>query len=125
MQTDEELKKRIAYEKMLAGISEQAVSVYNLDDFLSASLKSMGSILDVSRIFIFTYQPVSETFACICEWVARGITTLAALDELIITIPWGTKHLKNGKIHLITRTPGLYPETTIAHGFWRPMSSLL
>ena len=51
MQTDEKLKKRIAYEKMLAGISEQAVSVDNLDDFLSASLKSMGGILDVSRIF--------------------------------------------------------------------------
>ncbi len=98
MQTEEKLKKRIAYEKMLAGISEQAVSVYNLNDFLSGSLKSMGSVLDVSRIFIFTYQPVTETFACICEWVARGITSLAALDEMKITIPWGTKHLKDGKI---------------------------
>ncbi|MGB9442608.1 MAG: sigma 54-interacting transcriptional regulator [Desulfobacterales bacterium] len=98
MQTDEKLKKRIAYEKMLAGISEQAVSVFNLDDFLSASLKSMGSILDVSRIFIFTYQPVSEAFSCICEWVAGGITSLAVLDEMKITIPWGTKHLKDGKI---------------------------
>ena len=98
MQTEEKLEKRIAYEKMLAGISEQAVSVYNLDDFLSASLRSMGSILDVSRIFIFTYQPVAETFACICEWVARGITSLAALDEMKITIPWGTKHLKDGQI---------------------------
>jgi len=98
MQTEEKLKKRIAYEKMLAGISEQAVSVYNLDDFLGASLKSMGSILDVSRIFIFTYQPVAETFGCICEWGARGITSLAALDEMKITIPWGTKHLKDGRI---------------------------
>jgi two-component system response regulator HydG len=98
MQTDEKLKKRIAYEKMLAGISERAVSVDDLGEFLDGSLGSMGSILDVSRIFIFTYQPVSETFSCICEWVARGITTLAALDELNITIPWGTKHLKDGEI---------------------------
>ncbi len=30
--------------------------------------------------------------------MARGITTLAALDELKITIPWGTKHLKDGEI---------------------------
>ena len=99
MQTEEKLKKRIAYEKMLAGISEQAVSVYNLDDFLSGSLKSMGSILDVSRIFIFTYQPVSDTFSCICEWVTRGVTTLAALDELKITIPWGT-HILERNSHL-------------------------
>ncbi len=98
MQADEKLKKRIAYEKMLAGISERAVSVDDLDEFRDDSLRSMGGILDVSRIFIFTYQPVSETFSCICEWVARGITTLAALNELKITIPWGTKNLKNGDI---------------------------
>ncbi len=98
MKTDEELQKRIAYEKMLAGISERAVSVDDLGEFLDGSLRSMGSILDVSRIFIFTYQAASETFSCICEWVARGITTLEALDELKITIPWGTKHLKNGEI---------------------------
>ena len=98
MQTDQKLKKRIAYEKMLAGISEQAVSVGDLDQFLDGSLKSMGDVLDVSRIFIFTYQPMSNTFACICEWVTRGITTLAALGEMKIAIPWETKYLKEGKI---------------------------
>jgi len=98
VQTEDKLKKRIAYEKMLAGISERAVSVNDLNEFLNDSLRSMGDILDVSRIFIFTYQPVSVSFSCICEWVASGITTLAALDELEITIPWGTRHLKDGKI---------------------------
>ena len=98
METEEKLKKRIAYEKMLAGISERAVLVEDLNDFLEESLRSMGDILDVSRIFIFTYQSVSDTFSCICEWVTRGVTTLAALDELKITIPWGTRHLKDGKI---------------------------
>ena len=97
METEEKLKKRIAYEKMLAGISERAVSVDDLDEFLDESLRRMGGILDVSRIFIFTYHPVSDTFACICEWPATGITTLADLDELKITIPWGTRYLKDGK----------------------------
>ena len=98
MQTEEKLTKRIEYEKMLAGISERAVLVDDLNDFLDESLQSMGDILDVSRIFIFTYHPVSDSFSCICEWVARGVTTLADLDELKITIPWGTRHLKEGKI---------------------------
>ncbi|MDP7354901.1 MAG: sigma 54-interacting transcriptional regulator [Desulfobacterales bacterium] len=97
MQTDEKLKKRITYEKMLAGISERAVSVDNLNNFLDSSLRRMGSILDVSRIFIFTYQPSSDTFFCICEWVAKGIDTLKKLNELTIFIPWGTKHLKAGR----------------------------
>ncbi len=34
MQTDEKLKKRIAYEKMLASISERAVSVDNLNYYI-------------------------------------------------------------------------------------------
>ena len=62
METEEKLKKRIAYEKMLAGISERAVSVDDLDEFLDESLRRMGGILDVSRIFIFTYHPVSDHF---------------------------------------------------------------
>jgi hypothetical protein len=34
MQTDEKLKKRIAYEKMLGGISERAVSVDNMNYYI-------------------------------------------------------------------------------------------
>ncbi len=41
MQTEEKLKKRIAYEKMLAGISEQAVSVYNLGTGRGCSVLAM------------------------------------------------------------------------------------
>lgn len=98
MQTEEKLRKRLAYEKMLAGISEQAVLVDDLNAFLQESLRSMGDVLDVSRIFIFTYQPEIDTFSCICEWGAKGINTLKALDELKIKIPWGSRHLKDGKI---------------------------
>lgn len=96
MQTDEKLEKRIAYEKMLAVISERAVSVDNLDHFLNASLKNMGSILDVSRVFIFTYRLASDTFCCVCEWDAPGTSTLKELDELVLLIPWATQQLRNG-----------------------------
>ncbi len=98
MQTDKKLEKRIAYEKMLAGISERAMSVEDLDDFLNSSLKSMGGILDVSRIFIFRYQPIADSFSCICEWVAEGIATLEQLNELIIAIPWASRQLKDGNV---------------------------
>jgi len=104
MHSDEKLRKRIAYEKMLAGISERAVAVNDLDGFLDLSLKSMGSILDVSRIFIFTHQPSSYTFSCKCEWVAEGTSTLEALNELTIAIPWGTKQLQEGRVINIENT---------------------
>ena len=98
MQTEKKLEKRIAFEMMIAAISEQAVLFDNLQVFLDSSLKRMGSILDVSRIFIFTHQTMSDTFSCICEWAAKGVLTLKALDELTITIPWGMQQMKEGRI---------------------------
>jgi PAS domain S-box-containing protein len=118
MQTGEKLKKRITYEKMLAGISERAVSVDDLNAFLDSSLKSMGSILDVSRTFIFTYQASSDTFGCICEWAANGATTLQELNEMTIAIPWGTKELREGRVlnfHDVQDLPGeQYKERLLA-----------
>jgi len=98
MQSDGKLEKRIAYEKMLAGISERAVSVDELHFFLDSSLKSMGRTLDVSRIFIFAYQSASQTFSCICEWGARGIATLQEIDELTVSIPWISRELRESKV---------------------------
>ena len=74
------------------------MSVDDLHHFLESSLKSMGSILDVSRIFLFPYQRSSRTFSCICEWVAEDIATLEELDELTLSIPWGLKQLKAGHV---------------------------
>ncbi|MDD2391306.1 MAG: sigma 54-interacting transcriptional regulator [Desulfobacterales bacterium] len=98
MQAEEKLEMRIAYEKMLAEISDQAVSFDNLQVFLKSSLHRMGNILDVSRVFIFTYNSFSETFSCICEWVGKGIASLQELGELTISIPWGAEKLKKGQI---------------------------
>jgi two-component system, NtrC family, response regulator HydG len=109
MQTDEKLNKRITYEKMLAVISERAMSVDDLNAFLDSSLKRMGSILEVSRTFIFAYQPSTDTFDCVCEWAADGTSTLRELNELTIAIPWGTKELRAGRVlnfHDVRDMPG-------------------
>jgi two-component system, NtrC family, response regulator HydG len=96
MHTNKKLEKRIAYERMLAGISEQAVSVDDLQYFLNVSLENMGRTLDVSRVFIFNYQLQSDTFCCICEWNAKNTPTLKELDELVLHIPWATQQLREG-----------------------------
>jgi len=93
---DEKLEKRITYEKMLAGISAQAVSVDNLNNFLNTSLENMGSILDVSRVFIYFYHLTSNSFCYVTEWNAPGIPTLKELGELEYSIPWATKQLRDG-----------------------------
>jgi len=119
MQTNKNMEKRIAYEKMLAGISARAVSVDDLTVFLDLSLKSMGNILDVSRIFIFKYQPPSDRFSCICEWAAMGITTLEKANILTISVPWTTKQLKDGRVidfQDIRKVPGRQFKETLLIG---------
>ena len=63
MQTDEKLKKRITYEKMLANLSERAVSVEEVDSFLDSPLKSMGGILDVSRKILGLFHKGDDTIS--------------------------------------------------------------
>jgi two-component system, NtrC family, response regulator HydG len=98
MHTEAKLQKRIAYEKMLAAISERAVSINNIDEFLDLSIKSMGNILDVSRVFIFEYQIADDVFSCNCEWVADGISKLEECGGLTFNERWLAKELKDSKI---------------------------
>jgi len=92
------LEKRIAYEKMLAGISKRAIMVDDLDLLLNESLKIMGSVLDVSRIFIFSYQVPTSNFYCVCRWGAPGTGTLGKLDEQPLYIPLTTQQLISGQV---------------------------
>lgn len=98
MQTDEKLEKRIAYEKMLAEISERALFFHDLSIFLNESLNSMGQVLDVSRIFIFNYQLSKKAFCCVCRWGAPGTGTTKELDEQPLFIPWTTEQLLAGRV---------------------------
>jgi len=98
VKTTEQLEKRITYEKMLAGISEQAVSIDDLNNFLEVSLRNMGSILDVSRVFLFTNKSGTDSFTCICRWSAPGIATQAAPDQQIFSIPWAAQEMRNGHV---------------------------
>lgn len=68
MRTNEMLEKRISYEKMLAEISELAVRVQDMNAFLRQALQRMGETLNVSRVFMFSYESHNHTFVCRCGW---------------------------------------------------------
>lgn len=70
MYSNEELERRIAYEKMLAEISETAVQVSDMDFFFKQALQRMGLTLNVSRVFMFTYLQQERIFTCRHGWDA-------------------------------------------------------
>lgn len=92
------VEKRITYEKMLAEISEHAVRVEDIGDFLRFSIKKMGEILDVSRVFVFKHTNENSTFSCVCGWDSPEMAKRRSPDNFILNIPWAAEQLSRGNI---------------------------
>jgi two-component system cell cycle sensor histidine kinase/response regulator CckA len=96
----EALKKRLAYEKMLADISTRAVFVEDISRCLDECLEIMGKTLNVSRIYIFEFHHGPGTADNTFEWVSDGI---APQKENLQGIPmkkyrWWMEIMNNNKI---------------------------
>jgi two-component system, NtrC family, response regulator HydG len=98
VRTEEQLRKRFAYEKMLARISKNAVKVKSLDLFLAEFMEDIGTVMDVSRAFICVSHPPTSNFTCTHEWTAPNAESMEDLDALTMTLPWVYNQLKNGQI---------------------------
>lgn len=73
-QAEAALEKRLRYESMLSRVSMLAVSEVQLKSFLEQTLEVMGKTMDVSRVYLFQYDPDRECYDNSFEWVAGGIT---------------------------------------------------
>ncbi|TET83804.1 MAG: PAS domain S-box protein, partial [Desulfobacteraceae bacterium] len=99
-QAEEALKKRLAYEKMLANISTRAILIEDISICLDECLEIMGKTLHVSRIYIFEYHHGPGTADNTFEWVSDGIApqkeTLQGIPMNLY--PWWMEMLNNSKI---------------------------
>ncbi len=95
---EDELRKRLEYENLLAKISADAVRVGHLGVFLNESLGMMGELMDVSRVYIFEYNDAQKTFSNTYEWVSSGVKSeRATLQNMPVSrFPlWMEKMLRN------------------------------
>ncbi len=94
----DELRKRLAYEKMVADISSLAVFVEDLDGFQRQAFDMMAAIIDVSRIYLFRLNDEIDRMELIYNWVAEGIEPedTHAIKVPLSKFAWGLdKLLKN------------------------------
>ena len=110
-QPEEELRKRIAYERMLAGISAKAVAFDHLGDLLGEVLRDMGETLDVSRVYISEYSPATDSVTCTFEWVSTQEKPSKEIwrDLTAEDIPWSIEALKKNRVVNVENTD-LLPE---------------
>ncbi len=102
---EQQLKRRLTYERLLSDISTLAVRVEELSEddwlspFLECALEIMGKTLQVSRTYLFEYSHESDTMTNTFEWCAEGIS---AQKENLRDIPassvqWGMDTLFRGE----------------------------
>jgi len=97
---DAELKKRLAYEKMIGGVSQLALQEESLEVFLTESLRLMGEGTGASRAYLFEADRGKGTMSNTFEWTAPGITfqkeNLQEIPEAEFT--WWMDRLKKREV---------------------------
>jgi len=94
---EEELQKRLKYEKLISDISFLALQERSFEVFLTKSLRFLGESIGVSRVYLFEADRGKETVSNTFEWTASGITPQ---EENLQGIPatkftWWVDMLKN------------------------------
>ena len=97
---EEEVRKRLDYERLLFEISSMDEEVEDLDRYLWDCLEIMGGILDISRIYIFEHRHDTNTMDNTIEWVSPGITPQKEHLQDIPdeAVPWWMEMLKNNRV---------------------------
>ncbi|MBO8138643.1 MAG: diguanylate cyclase [Desulfotomaculum sp.] len=99
-QAEEELKKRLGYEKLISSVSYLALQERSLEVFLTKSLHLLGEGIEVSRVYLFEADWVKETVSNTFEWTAPGITPQKEnLQEIpVAEFTWWVDRLKNREV---------------------------
>lgn len=69
---EESLRRRLAYEKLIAEVSYLAASAEDINDFIHDSLQKIGHTLDANRILIIEYSSDTDTYSNSYEWTSAG-----------------------------------------------------
>ncbi len=94
------VEKRLAVEKLLSGISRKAVGDSDIHVIINKIIKKTGLAMDVSRVYVFGYDPQNDRINNRFEWNAKNV--LSRFDHLqqlsIAEFLWFFDKLKQGKV---------------------------
>jgi PAS domain S-box-containing protein len=108
---EQALKKRLAYEVMIAEISARVNKVDDLNRFLDDCAALMGKTVEAGGVFVFRYDGAARTMTNVAEWVAETVTPIKDMLQAVSidTFPWWMEMMSNNKIVLyddIREIPG-------------------
>lgn len=94
------VNKRLVYEKMVSEISFRTLAIDEPDIFKNECLEIMARKMDVSRIYIFEYDPLAKLVFNTHEWVAPGVMPRKGFlqDIHLDTDSWWVKKFNNDQL---------------------------
>jgi len=95
---NELLNNRLKYEKAISKISSQAMMIKDIDDFLNTSLRILGEVTDVSRVYIFKNYDNNRKTLNTHEWTKKGIESFIGIDSDYKDYPYWFNTLSNDGI---------------------------
>jgi len=111
-ETEEVLKRRLAFEKTIANVSSRFVSFSNINDAINASLAEVGRFSGADRVYVFLFGADGTTMNNTHEWCAEGVSP--QIDNLknlpCEMFPWWMEKLYKGEIIHIEDVSKLPPE---------------
>ncbi len=96
---EQELKIRLTFEHLQMRLLEKAIVVEDMEAFQYECMKDIGETLQVSRAYIFEYDPNNDSYTNTIEWCAPGIRPVIneMQDIAAKSVKWWSERLTSGK----------------------------
>ncbi len=93
------LSKQLAGEQLLLDLSNWAIGVKDINDFLETCINDTGRVLDMSRCYIFEVDDEKQIMNNTHEWCMPGVTSeITGLKDLPLDrYAWWMDHLKRNE----------------------------
>ncbi|MFW9948302.1 MAG: PAS domain S-box protein, partial [Candidatus Odinarchaeota archaeon] len=111
---EEIINKKLKFEKLLSSISSRFVGNFEFDNAILTTLRDIGELIELSRVFIFFFDESQQTMSNTYEWCAENIKPHINFykDFPLDKIPWAISNILAGKPLIIPDVSKLPREAT-------------
>ncbi|MGB5913161.1 MAG: PAS domain S-box protein [Promethearchaeia archaeon] len=111
---EEIINKKLKFEKLLSSISSRFIGNFEFDNAIHTTLRDIGELIEISRVFIFFFDKEEQTMNNTHEWCEENIKSHISFykDFPLDKTPWIKSHILAGKPLVIPDVSKLPQEAT-------------
>jgi hypothetical protein len=104
-EAEEKQQRQAVFSDLVAAINRRwaGANSDSLGELVNATLKDLGTHLEVGRVYLFQFDAAREMMSATQEWTAPGVASFIKADQnvRIADFPWWSQELeKAGHVHI-------------------------